>query len=282
MTRTPARAALCSLSLMVLMTAAAPLHAQTADSSFAWYANLVSFDPTVPAVTVRARAEPHVVRHVREFAPGEEVVVFWSQHAGEADIVRYVAPIDRVVAETGYVLRASHVASDNLDDSVAFTVPVANDVRSELAPAAAGTPLRFQSSMALASGHAPLSVALAEVPRPRPEPVVKPVTWDGVNIAGTWDLATVDFPGNPLPMECTVTQAASELGGSCSAPPPVGTLELQGTVENRYVLFKMEPEIGMPWPVLMVHTGELGSDGTEIAGERELMGDRTPFTMTRR
>ena len=282
MTRTRARAALCSLSVMVLMTAAAPLHAQTADSSFAWYANLVSFDPTVPAVTVRARAEPHVGRHVRELAPGEEIVVFWSQHAGEADIVRYVAPIDRVVAETGYVLRASHAASDNLDDSVAFTVPVANDVRSELAPAAAGTPLRFQSSMALASGHAPLSVVLGEVPRPRPEPVVKPVTWDGVNIAGTWDLATVDFLGNPLPMECTVTQAASELGGSCSGPPPVGTVELQGTVENRYVLFKMEPEIGMPWPVLMVHTGDLGSDGTEIAGELELMGDRTPFTMTRR
>ena len=162
MTRTPARAALCSLSLMVLMTAAAPLHAQTADSSFAWYASLVSFDPTVPAVTVRARAEPHVVRHVREFAPGEAIVVFWSQYAGEADVVRYVAPTDRVVAETGYVLRASHVASDNLDDSVAFTVPVANGLHSKLAARrgrdAAQVPVRRWRWRA-AMPHCPLSSA---------------------------------------------------------------------------------------------------------------------------
>ena len=273
-----------SAAVLVLAVLAAPgkLVAQTTDQSFGWYAEFVSFDQAGQTVTARAPIAEHVARHVGGFAPGERIVLFWSQYDAEGDVIRYVERAEGMKATSGYIVPVEYVSSDADGRTLTFATPVSDGAAGTLAAASPGTPFRGGSPMVDPTPTAAVvSVALNRTPEPRPKPVVvenAPVDWDGVDVVGAWALKT-NLMGNELTLSCDFTQEGPDLGGSCTGPQPLGKVALAGTVDGNDVMFKIEADVGMK-PVLL-HQGTLNADATSIEGTLDLMGNVAPFTMLR-
>ena len=68
--------------------------------------------------------------------------------------------------------------------------------------------------------------------------------------------------GQDIDLECAFTQEGPELGGGCSAPPPLGEVPIEGRVDGTDVSFKISANVG-PGMVLL-HQGELNADATLI------------------
>src|SRR5438128_1702506 len=98
------------LVMTVLALGLRPAGAQSSSPAFGWFAELVSFDAATRMMTAKARIEPHVVKHVGKFAPGDRVVLVWTQFGGEADAIRYVAAESAMAAESGYIVHARFIS----------------------------------------------------------------------------------------------------------------------------------------------------------------------------
>ena len=209
-----------SLGVFLLAVLAVPgtLAAQTTGQSFGWYAELVSFDQAGQTVTARAPIAEHVARYVGDFAPGERIVLVWSQYDAEGDVIRYVERAESMAATSGYLVPVEYVSSDAEGRTLTFATPVSDGAAGALAAAAPGTPFRGGSRMVdPAPSAAVVSVALNRTPKPRPEPVVvaEVLVWDGIDVVGAWELKT-NLMGNALTLNCAFTQEGPELGGTAS------------------------------------------------------------------
>ena len=270
-----------ALFLLVVLGSAREVAAQAEEPSFAWFAELVSFDHVGKTVTARAPIEAHVAKYIGRFEQGERIVVVWSQFDAEGDIVRYVGRAETMTAGSGYIVHAEYVSADVDGQTLTFATPVLDGVVATLASAGPGAPIKVGSPMWQASSVIPVvSVALNERPRPRPEPVrvEDTLVWDGVDVVGEWALKT-SLMGNDLTLSCEFTQAGPELGGRCTGPPPLSELELNGNVDGHGVAFKIEADVGVK--LVLLHTGELNPEETVIEGTLDLMGNVSAFTMVR-
>ena len=271
------------LAVLSLMVFAAPgeLDAQTKSQSFGWYAELVRFDQAAKTVTARAPIAEHVARYIGRFAPGERIVLVWSQYDAEGDLIRYVERAEAMAATSGYIVPVEYVSSDADGRTLTFATPVSDGAAGLLAAAAPGTPFRGGSPMVDPTPTAAVvSVALDRTPEPRPEPVVveAALDWDGVDVAGAWALST-SLMGNDVSLSCIFTQAGPELGGTCTGPDPLGEVALEGSVDGNDVSFKLEADVGVQ--LVLLHQGALNADATIIAGTLDLMGNLSSFTMVR-
>ena len=272
-----------SIAVLLLAVLAAPgkLAAQTTDQSFGWYAELVSFDQAGQTVTARAPIAEHVARYVGGFAPGERIVLVWSQYDAEGDVIRYVERAEAMQATSGYIVPVEYVSSDVDGRTLTFATPVSDGAAGTLAAAAPGTPFRGGSRMVDPTPAATVvSVALNRTPEPRPELVVleDELDWDGVDVVGAWALKT-NLMGNDVNLSCEFTQAGPELGGTCTGPPPLGQVALEGTVDGNDVVFKIEADVGVK--LVLLHQGALNADASSIEGTLDLMGNVAPFMMLR-
>jgi hypothetical protein len=184
------------ICLLAAVAVATPVFAQTPVTmpiagarAFGWFAEFVSFDGDANVMTVKARIEPHVGRYVSTFAPGDRLVLTWSQFGGNADAIRYVASENAMMAKSGYILRGRFVSADPKAKTMTIAVPVPATISSTLASAKSGTPIRVMSPIAQPGPDAVLtSVALNMTAPPRPAPVAKqgaPVG-DVPQMAGEW------------------------------------------------------------------------------------------------
>jgi len=257
------------------------LVAQTTGQSFGWYAELVSFDQAGQTMTARAPIAEHVARYIGRFAPGDRIVLVWSQYDGEGDVIRYVERAETMAATSGYIVPVDYVSSDPDGRTLTFATPVSDGAAGLLAAAAPGTPFRGGSPMVDPTATATVaSVALNRIPEPRPEPVVAEETldWDGVDVVGAWALST-SLMGNDVSLSCIFTQEGPELGGTCTGPEPLGEVALEGRVDGNDVSFKLEADVGVQ--LVLLHQGALNADATIIAGTLDLMGNLSSFTMVR-
>jgi hypothetical protein len=267
--------------LLVLLAAPGKLAAQTTDQSFGWYAELVSFDQAGQTVTARAPIAEHVARYVGGFAPGERIVLVWSQYDAEGDVIRYVERAEAMKASSGYIVPVEYVSSDADGRTLTFATPVSDGAAGTFVAASPGTPFRGGSRMVNPTpAAAVVSVALNRTPEPRPERVAveEVMDWDGVDVVGAWALKT-NLMGNDLGLDCDFTQEGPDLGGTCTGPPPLGQVALSGTVDGNDVMFKIEADVGVE--LVLLHQGTLNADATSIEGTLDLMGNVSPFTMLR-
>lgn len=269
-------------AVLSLMVFAAPgeLNAQTVGQSFGWYAELVRFDQAAQTVTARAPIAAHVARYIGRFAPGERIVLVWSQYDAEGDLIRYVERAEAMAATSGYLVPVEYVSSDAGGRTLTFATTVSDGAAGTLAAAAPGTPFRGGSPMVDPTPTAAVvSVALNRTPEPRPGPVVEEaLDWDGVDVAGAWALET-NLMGNDVHLSCAFTQEGPELGGTCTGPAPLSEVALEGSVDGNDVLFKIEADAGVK--IVLLHQGTLNADATLIEGTLDLMGNVAPFTMVR-
>ena len=270
-----------SLALLPAMLAVPdPANAQaTAGQAFAWFGELVTFDDAAKIVTARAPIQEHVARYVEKFQPGDDIFLFWSQYEAEGDVIHYVEFADATVAESGYIVPAQFVASDPVDHTLTFSTNVSDTASGTLSSASPGTPIKVGAPMIQSPRDLSLTtVALNETPRPRPAPVEEVETWEGISVVGEWALET-DLMGNEVNLSCSFTQQGPELGGTCTGPPPLGEVGLEGNVDGSDVTFKIEADVGMK--LVLLHTGTVNDEGTTIEGTLDLMGNVAPFTMVR-
>jgi hypothetical protein len=250
---------------------------------FSWFADLVAFDRASRQVTVKATVEPHVLRYIERFRPGDPIVIVWQQFEGEGDAVKYIAASDRVAADAGFIVRGAFVGADVAGRSMTFTTAVADGLIKTLASARAGTSIRFRSSQLPENGRpATTALALDEVPKPRPAPKPRPSEADeasrSANVAGKWTLET-RVMNNALKLTCDFTQEGKKLGGKCGGPGPLGEVEISGGVDGTAVTFQFEVTSFGP-RLVFLHRGELGADGA-IKGTLNMMGADSAFTMTK-
>jgi hypothetical protein len=243
----------------------------------------VAFDRASRQVTVKATVEPHVLRYIDRFRPGDPIVIVWQQFEGEGDAIKYMAVPDRAAADAGFILRGVFVGVDVGGPSVTFTTAVADGLIKTLASARAGTSIRFRSSQLPEKARAATTaLALDEVPKPRPAPKPRPTEADdargSANVAGKWTLET-RVMNNALKLTCDFTQEGKKLGGKCGGPGPFGEVEISGGVDGTAVTFQFEVTSFGP-RLVFLHRGDLAADGA-IKGTLNMMGADSPFTMTK-
>lgn len=228
----------------------APVHvaAQSADRSFAWFAELVSFDQTAKTVTVRAPIQEHVAEYIDEFTASQPIVMVWSQYDGEADVVIYVERLDLMETRSGYLVHASYVASDVTARTLTFAVPVGDGMVETLASAQAGTPIKVESPMLQPEGVTVFaSVVPNERPKPRPErePEPEELVADAdapmAQLAGSWQLDS-SLQGNPISFTCAVTQEGAVVSGQCEGE--IGTAPLSGQVAGNTAELALPLDLG--------------------------------------
>ena len=271
---------LCVALFPALLCLPVAVDAQDAGGQFAWFGELVAFDDGARTLTAKSPIQEHVVRYVERFQPGDQVVLFWSQYEAEGDVIRYVEHIDKTIAESGYIVPARFVASDAASHTLTFSTTVSESDVERLSSVSPGTPIKVGAPMVPSpEGQVLTLVALNETPKPRPAPVVEEaVAWDGIDVVGEWALET-DLMGNAVNLSCAFTQEGPELGGSCTGPPPLGEVGLNGKVDGHDVTFKIEADVGMK--LVLLHTGTVNADATFIEGTLDLMGNVAAFTMAR-
>ena len=255
--------------------------ASASDSAFSWFAQLVAFDQTSRTVTAKAPVEAHVVRYLGQFKPGEFIVLVWQQFGGEGDAVRYVAPASAMAAETGYIVRAQYVSADPTARTITFKTSVPELVVKTLATARPGTPIKVRSSALLTASRSPVAaIALNETPKPRP--VAKADAGKdaaGANIAGKWALQT-SVMNNALRLTCDLTQQGKKLGGKCGGPGPLGDVDVTGGVDGKAVTLQFEVTSFGP-RLVFLHRGEVDEQGTTVKGMLNMLGEDSPFTMSK-
>ncbi len=257
------------------------LAAESSPATFGWFAELVSFDPAARTMTAKAPFEPHVARYIGSFAPGDRVVLVWTQFGGEADAVRYIAREAAMDAESGYVVRARFVGADAAAGTITFATPVPDGVARTLATARPGTPVRVGAPTLQPGPDAVLaSVALDKMAPPRPEPVVEaPPEDNSRKIADPWTVDT-SLMGNAAQLKCVFTQEGPTLGGTCNGPGPLANLAVTGNIDGDDVTFAFEISSFGP-TITLLHKGTLDADGTSIKGTLNLMGTDSEFTAIR-
>ena len=87
-----------------------PLTAQSIQTDFAWFGELVSVNRPAGTVTVRAAVLPQVARYIDTFEPGNPIVAVWTQFDGEADAVLYVERPEVMTTTGGYIVHAELVS----------------------------------------------------------------------------------------------------------------------------------------------------------------------------
>jgi hypothetical protein len=276
--------------LLAAVAVTAPVFAQTAVTTpatraraFGWFAEFVSLDTKTNVMIVKAPIEPHVTPYILTFAPGERVVLTWSQFGGNADAVRYVASDKAMAARSGYILRGRFVGADPKARKVTIAVPVPVTVSSTLVSAKSGTPIRVTSPTAQPGPDAVLSsVALNKTAPSRPAAVAKRAasTADIPQIAGEWAINST-LSGNAVTLRCNFTQNAGKLGGMCLGPAPLGSVAVTGTInEDAFVIFSFDV-VQAGASVALKHFGTLSADRKIIQGTADLSQITSPFIATR-
>jgi hypothetical protein len=273
-------------ALLLSVAAASSVHAQSAPRSaaprsFAWFGELVSVQP--PHVTVKVGVEPHVAQSLTEFQPGAAIVLVWSQFQGEGDSVRYLDVDAAVPADLGgYVVRGRMVAADPSSRSLTLEIPAPASVLRVLGTATAGTAIKLTSST-LPAGASVSAIALNARPKPRPivqKPVLAASTVQAAAVAGKWAIET-ELMGNKLKLACDLSQDAARLTGTCSAPQPLGTMELtSGSVNGTAVAFQFDIT-GFGVPLVFLLKGEVDAAGSAMKGGVSVSGFDAPFNGAR-
>lgn len=270
------------LAGIALFASALAAQAQTpaAPSSFAWYGELVSFDAASRTVTAKAKIEPHVSKHVAALGAGDRVALVWKTFSGEADAITYVTRDKELVAESGYVVRASLVSIDAAQGTLTFSTPVSATAAQTLGAAAQGTPIRVSATLVPPATGSPVrSVALNKTAPARPKPVDKTPVVNARPVAGTWSVAT-SLMGNPATLMCDLIQDGPKLGGTCNGPGPLRQLGVTGGVEDANVTFQIAiSQAGIS--VTILYRGTVNDAGTTIEGMSNLMGADSPFKATK-
>lgn len=250
--------------------------------SFGWFAELVSFDAATRTMTVKARIEPHVAQYTKTFAPGDRLVLTWTQFSGNADAVTYVASENAMTAKSGYVVRGTFVSADANAKTLTFALPVPATAAPSLAAAKPGTPIRVGAPMLQPGPEAVLTtVALNKSAPPRPAPVAPkaPPIENARQVAGDWQLDS-NLMGNAVKLECSFTQAGKKIAGVCRGPGPLGNPAVTGAVEGDDVAFQFEVAAGGV-SIALRHAGKLNDEGNVIQGTLNLMGTDSPFKATK-
>ncbi len=261
--------------------AAAASAVKAAPTSFNWYAEVVSFDAGSRTLTAKARVEPHVTGRASHLKAGERVVLGWTAFKGEADAVRSVTAEKAMVAESGYLVRATLVSVDAPGRALTFTTRVPVAMAATLGSAKAGTPVRVSAPLVQPGPDAVLTtVALGRTAPARPVvvAVAKPVE-NARQVAGEWSVST-NMMGNAITLVCTFKQGGAKLDGTCNGPGPFANLPANGKLEGDDISFGFA--ISQPVSLTLLHRGKLDATGTVIEGTLDLMGNLTAFKAVRK
>jgi hypothetical protein len=215
------------------------------------------------------------VHAFKTLTPGTPVALVWTQFRREADAIRYIERADALPADSaGYIVHGQVVASDAAGQTLTFSAPASDKVLEALASAKAGTPIRVTASMV---GTPASAVALNEVAKPRPVPVLAAdQDADVANAAGTWLIET-SLMNNPIKLKCPLVQERAKLTGSCGGPPLGDVTVTKGGVKDRTVSFQFDITSFGPALVFTLK-GDLDAAGTAMKGMVSVSGFDAPFT----
>ena len=288
MTKTATRLTVTVLLFLAVLLALGPsIGAQSAGRSFAWFAELVSFDQDAKIVTVRAPLLESVGKYISRFEPGERIVVTWTQYEGEADAVMYVATPEVMNAvRSGFIVPAELVESDTTGGTLTFRTPVPDGVARTLASAEPGTWIKVIAPRRQPDPVATLtSVVLNERPKPRPDPpepepeLVANTDAPPVNVAGTWAV-DASRRGSTITFECTVVQDGVALTGNCVSAVNTST-PLTGQVAGNTVQFRHSFETSGNPPSEYAYGGVVDDTGQKMQGTLSADGRDSSFTATK-
>ena len=269
---------------LLLLIATMPLTAQSIQTDFAWFGELVSVNRPAGTVTVRAAVLPQVARYIDTFEPGNPIVAVWTQFDGEADAVLYVERPEVMTTTGGYIVHAELVSADLAARTITFTVPVGTAMIQTLASAEPGTPIRFESPMRQTEAVPEVtSVTLDARPAPRPEPdVAAKIAADPnaamANMAGAW-LFESDLAGTQLAMRCMVTQQEAELSGTCELAPGLSS-PFTGEAEGNTVRFTIAASFGDN-ELQLDYNGVVDAAGARMEGDVSVIGFGSGFIGTK-
>lgn len=254
--------------------------AQAPKGTFAWFAELVSFESKTNTLTVKARVEPHVVRYAGTFTPGDRIAIVWTHFKGNADAIRYVTSETALDAQAGYVVRGRFVSVDETARALTFATPLPAASGATLARVRPGTPIRVTGRLVPgAAADQPVAVAVNVSAPPRPARVSQ-AAGAAREAGGTWTVQTTT--GNPIiKLLCTFVQDNNKLAGTCRAEG-LGDIKItSGSVDRDVVSFSIDvPMQGAALP--MTFRGTLNADGIAITGKAGFLADSLDFDAAKR
>lgn len=289
------------LAAVLCASLATTASAQTKTRMWNWYGEMVAVDQAAKAITVKAQIAPPVANYLKEYKPGDRVVLIWNvegAQGGDADAVIAVATPDEMkVVDVGYITRVEFVSGDPTAKTLTFKTVVPDAVLASIASVQPGSWIKVTAPMEQpGTGFTLTAAAPSAKPAPRPPkppepaapatgggrggaaPAASAVTAKG-GISGNWSL-TFSIGGNTLESACELAQDGPKLGGTCSAAGGDQS-PVSGGVDGTKVNFTYSASLAGN-TLDLAYSGTLDAAGTKMTGSVSVFGMEAEFTGTKK
>jgi len=165
----PIVSGIAALSMLALATAA--MAAPAPARSYVWFGQFEALDETAKAATLKAETAEHVARYVKDFKPGDRIILVWDMirktQAATVLALWRAEELKSPALRSGFILPIEFVSADADGRTVTFKVRVPDKELSPLKSMRPGQWLKFTAPMEQPNDDAVI-VAIQASDKPQP------------------------------------------------------------------------------------------------------------------